>query len=166
MFAVIIKQLLERKLTTVREIEQVTGRGKSTVYRWMNDESEPQLSEMRKLIRHLENPEARHLIVAMLTADLPIVVNWLETHEAVERASEPAHVARGHDAMEYALLALDYVSDVLAKGYEAIRRGELSEDSYTDLVDRMDQSIQHLTVAKNLLKKYAPPSALRATRKE
>ena len=163
MFAVIVKQLLERKLTTVREIEQVTGRGKSTVYRWINDESEPQLSEMRRLIRQLENPDARHLIVAMLTADLPIVVNWMETQET---AGEPANVARGHDAMEYALLALDYISDVLAKGSEAIRRGELTEDSYTDLVERLDRSIQHLTVAKNLLKKYAPPSAVRATRKE
>ena len=36
MFGRIIRHLLDNKMTTIKEIEEVTGRGSSTIYRWIN----------------------------------------------------------------------------------------------------------------------------------
>ncbi len=59
MIAMVIRRLLDAKLTTVKELEEVTGRGTSTIYRWLNGESEPQYSDVRLIVRHMRDPEAQ-----------------------------------------------------------------------------------------------------------
>jgi len=81
MFGTIIRELIDRKLTTLKELEEVTGRGTSTIYRWINDESEPHFTDVRLLVRQLEKPEAKRTLVGLLTSDLPIVVDWLHEEE-------------------------------------------------------------------------------------
>ena len=77
MFGSIVCQLLDQKLTTLKELEEVTGRGTSTVYRWKNGESEPHYTDMRLLIRHLGSPDARRSILGqkdLLKVYLRIVI--------------------------------------------------------------------------------------------
>jgi hypothetical protein len=156
MFGTIIRQLLDEKLTSLKELEEVTGRGTSTIYRWINDETEPHFTDVRLLVRHLDKPEARHTLVGLLTADLPIVVDWLAEESRKDWQDEPDAQRAGHEVLERSLFALDCLSDALSEGNEAIRKQDLSKSSYVKIITLIDETIRHLTSAKNQLQKYSP----------
>ena len=157
MFGPIIRHLLDNKLTTIKEIEEVTGRGSSTVYRWINDESDPHHTDMRLLIRHMTNPEARRTILSLLTADLPIVINWITDHPTPDDAGNDTAADRGgHEVLDRSLIALDCLTHALSEGNDALRRQTLTKESYIKLVSLVDETIHNLTTSKNLLQKYAP----------
>ncbi len=157
MFGTIIRNLLDHKLTSIKELEEVTGRGSSTIYRWMNGESEPHHTDMRLLIRHLKNPQASRTILSLLTSDLPIVINWI--HDEAEAADTPTDErTEGHEVLDQSLLALDCLTHALSEGNDALRKQQLTKESYVKLVTLCDETIRHLTASKNMLQKYAPVS--------
>lgn len=157
MFGHIIRHLLDNKQTTIREIEEVTGRGSSTVYRWINDESDPHHTDMRLLIRHMRNPDARRTILNLLTADLPVVINWISDDSAATATATASHPDRGgHEVIDRSLIALDCLTHALSEGNDALRRKELTKDSYIKLVTLVDETIHHLTASRTMLNKYAP----------
>ena len=156
MLGTIIRYLLDHKLTSIKEIEKVTGRGSSTIYRWMNGESQPQLLDMRLLIRNLGNVEARRTILELLTSDLPIVINWISDDELMTVKDGDGRQYDGHEVLDKSLLALDCLSQALQEGHDAIRRQELPPDKYANLVKMVDDTIRHLTTSRTMLKKYAP----------
>ncbi len=157
MFGPIIRHLLDNKLTSIKEIEEVTGRGSSTVYRWINDESDPHHTDMRLLIRHMTSPEARRTILSLLTADLPIVINWITDHPTPdEERDDSASDRGGHEVLDRSLIALDCLTHALSEGNDALRRQTLTKESYIKLVSLVDETIHNLTTSKNLLQKYAP----------
>ncbi len=154
MFGHIIRHLLDNKLTSIKEIEEVTGRGSSTVYRWINDESDPHHTDMRLMIRHMRNPDARRTTLGLLTSDLPIVINWISDDTESEGGTD--HDRGGHEVLDRSLIALDCLTHALSEGNDALQRKELTQDSYIKLISMVDETIHHLTASKNMLKKYAP----------
>ena len=154
MFGHIIRHLLDTKQTTIKEIEEVTGRGSSTIYRWINDESDPHHNDMRLLIRHMKNPDARRNILDLLTSDLPVVINWIADDSMTD--VDTGDDRGGHEVIERSLIALDCLTHALSAGNDALRRKELTKDSYVKLLSLVNETIHHLTVSKNMLNKYAP----------
>ncbi len=157
MFGTIIRMLLDDKHTTIKEIEELTGRASSTVYRWMNGESEPHATDIRLLVRHMKSEDARQTLLSILTSDLPVVISWVEDVERHAGQDEAAdNRLEGHEILDRALLALDCLSHALSEGNEAIRKQELTRESYVKLVTLIDETIRHLAASRNLLKEYAP----------
>ncbi len=157
MLGTVLSYLVDHKLTTVKEIGEVTGRSTSTVYRWMNSESQPPFMDMRMLVRQMKNPQASQTMIGLLSADLPIVVKWQGDSEhdwTVEDDSGQRH--DGHEIMDKTLLALHCLSDAMVEGHEAIRRGVLTEQSYANLITMVNDTIRHLTTAKMMLQRYSP----------
>jgi len=154
MFGHIIRHLLDTKQTTIKEIEEVTGRGSSTIYRWINDESDPHHNDMRLLIRHMKNPDARRNILDLLTSDLPVVINWIADDSMTD--VDTGDDRGGHEVIERSLIALDCLTHALSAGNDALRRKELTKDSYVKLLSLVNETIHHLTASKNMLNKYAP----------
>jgi hypothetical protein len=150
------RYLLDRKLTTIKEIEHVTGRGSSTIYRWMNGESQPHFTDIRQLVRGLKDPEARRTMVGLLASDLPVVIKWIDDEAAHRSKAEENEPRDGHEVLERTLLALDCVTQVLHEQHEAIRKQSLTEDVFADLLRLMDDAIRYLTNSKNLLQRYKP----------
>ncbi len=162
MIGMVIRRLLDQKLTTIKELEEVTGRGTSTIYRWINGDSEPQFTDgepqftdVRLIVRHMRNPEARRTMISLLTSDLPIVVNWTTDDEFTVQ-DERGRKHDGHEILDRTLLALNCLTDVLSEQNEAIHRQRLTEDTFASLITMMDQTIHHLTASKNMLQGYAP----------
>ncbi len=156
MFGHIIRHLLDDKQTTIKEIEEVTGRGSSTIYRWINDESDPHHTDMRLLIRHMRNPDARRNILDLLTSDLPVVINWIADDSQIGSDGDTDTERGGHEVIERTLIALDRLTHALSAGNDALRRKELTKDSYVKLLSLVNETIHHLTASKNMLNKYAP----------
>lgn len=150
-----IRALLDRKLTTVAEIEEVTGRGASTIYRWIRDESEPYASDMRRLVRHVRNPEAQRYIVSQMAADLPLIVTWVDGDDPMRDEFEATHGKDGHDVVDMTLMALDCISELVVQERASIRtEPHLSRETYTRLVELVDTSIRYLTNSKLMMEKY------------
>ena len=141
-------------MTTIKELEEVTGRGSSTIYRWINDESDPHHTDMRLMIRHMRNPDARRTTLSLLTSDLPVVINWIA--EDTEPEGDTGENRGGHEVLDRSLIALDCLTHALSEGNDALRRKELTQESYIKLVSMVDETIHHLTASKNMLNKYAP----------
>ena len=156
MFETIINHLLEQKLTTVKELEEITGRGTSTIYRWLNGESEPHFMDMHLLIRQLRNPTAQHTLVGLLSSDLPVVINWVTDEEPSTDKDESDGRDTGHEVLERSLLALDCLTHALSEGNDATRKKELTKEAYVKLITLVDQTIRHLTASKNMLQRYVP----------
>ncbi len=154
MFGHVIRHLLDNKLTTIKEMEEVTGRGSSTIYRWINDESDPHHTDMRLLIRHIRNPNAGRTILSLLTADLPVVINWVSVETPPDESTGDER--GGHEVLDRSLIALDCLTHALSEGNDALRRRELTKDSYIKLITLVDETIHHLTASKQLLNKYVP----------
>src|ERR1041384_5620406 len=68
MLAKTLSMLLDDRLTTAREIGELTGVAPSTVYRWGRGESQPDFDSIRLLVRHLKNPRAVEAILCAFTA--------------------------------------------------------------------------------------------------
>lgn len=155
MYGQMLKDLLDRKLTSVAEIEEVTGRGSSTVYRWLREESEPYASDIRRLVHSLRNIEARRALVAHLTVDLPIRVTWVEEDAALRASFEKSRERDGHDVVDMTLLALDTVSDLVVRERESIRtEPHLSRETYNGLVEMIETSVRYLNNTRLMLDKY------------
>ena len=123
MLGTVIRHLVENELATVKEIEEVTGRGSSTVYRWVKGEGLPQFSDVRALVRRLPNPEARRVMIALLSSDLPVVVHW-EDDLVVDDETGRTH--DGQDVIAKSLLALNCLTDLLSEQHEAVQKQELT----------------------------------------
>lgn len=109
---------------------------------------------MRLLIRHMRNPDARRNILDLLTSDLPVVINWIADDSMTDIDNDADR--GGHEVIERSLIALDCLTHALSAGNDALRRKELTKDSYVKLLSLVNETIHHLTASKNMLGKYAP----------
>jgi len=152
----VIRELVHEKLTTIDEIEEITGRSASTVYRWMNDESEPYFSDVRRLIRNMKNAEARRAMLQRLAADLPLTIEWSDDDDDLGAEAEDGRA--GHEVLDRALLALDCVTHALSEGNEAIREQRLTMNAYDSIQARLSEAIRYLSACRKMLERYRPGS--------
>ena len=68
MLAKALQKLIDQQLTTAKEIGELAGVSTSTVYRWVNCESQPDFDSIRLLVRHLPKAEAQEIILSVFTA--------------------------------------------------------------------------------------------------
>ena len=156
MFGTIIRHLMDQDLTTVAEIEEATGRSTSTVYRWMNDEVQPQYVDVRRLVRELPSMDARRKMVDLLMSDLPVVIDWLPDDEPGETAEFNDDERDGHEVVGRTLLALDCLTELLSAQHRAIRRQELTRQQYGELISLLDDTMRHLATSRRLIESYHP----------
>jgi len=74
----LLGELTRRRLTNVHEIAAVVQRGESTVYRWINNESQPDYRAIRRLVVGLQNAEARRRVLGHFVDPLPVALVWTE----------------------------------------------------------------------------------------
>ena len=63
MLAKPLQRVLDQKLTTAKEIGELSGVSTSTVYRWLAGQSQPDFNAVRLLIRHLPDRSAQREIL-------------------------------------------------------------------------------------------------------
>ena len=81
MIAECLRQLLDRKLITVREIEEATGRGNSTIYRWLENKSQPDINDYITMLQRLENKEVKTALIDAIICNLPVSIHWIDDGE-------------------------------------------------------------------------------------
>ena len=71
MIAHTLQTLIQDRLTTARELGEVAGVAPSTVYRWINGESQPDFHSVRLMLRHLPSQRAQERLLSAFTLGTP-----------------------------------------------------------------------------------------------
>lgn len=148
MISILLSDLIERDVTTVKEISEITERGQSTVYRWVHGETQPDMADVAKLIRKLSRPEARRSLVEIFTVGLPLRIEWLATDQTLVALdqSQPSP-----DVMDLALLTIECLSKVMHNERDTFQRGEVTEKIKYDLEQLLGTAINYLTLAQQVV---------------
>ena len=148
MLNLVLRQLIEKKLTTVREIVELTGRGETTVYRWVNGKTQPDFDDMRRLLRHLPDHTARQAILSFFTSDLPVEIEWLSDDiDLVPGVGDKEK----HHAFDLSLLALECMVDILGHVRHDTRNEALSSEANTEALAHIEAVMRYMTLARRAL---------------
>ncbi len=147
-----INQLVKEDLTTIQELEEITGRSTSTVYRWINNEGSLDCVDFHNLLRYMKNPAATRGLLGLMTAELPVVISWLETQEekAFSDSLDRSNAAR--ETVAATVLALECVSMLLTQQHTTLEDDQINREEYSRFIGLIDDAVAHLVQSKQQLK--------------
>ena len=153
MLSITLRRLIDQKMTTAREIGELTGTAPSTVYRWIRDEAQPSFDTIRLLMRHLRNREAQAALIAAFTASTP----WKSyVQEGDDSAVVPVDdVADASEAMEAAIDAMREATQALASVRQASRDRALNDTELDQTVQQTNSVIRTCVATQRELNKVA-----------
>lgn len=151
MIADVLKKITYEGATNVHEIAEVTGRGESTVYRWINGESQPDFASICKLANHLPSVSARQQLLDYFTQSMPVAVHWIaeEDMESADQPTDPdepacAPVRSCIDALNNVAKAMDRIA-----GRGGTR--ELSDEQKFESTHRLNLAVNALLRSRTQL---------------
>ncbi len=153
MISALLQKLINQNLSSVREISEITGRGESTIYRWLGGESHPTYRDVELIVRKVANPHAREQLVCLLLAGLPVVVEWLE---GAERADEQADLPAEDVTFRLTLNAMQHLTRVLDQERHLRHGGQMDHHAMMELIGLIDEVIRNLTATKAVLVDQVP----------
>lgn len=148
MISALLQKLVNQNQTSVRELCELTGRGESTIYRWLSHESQPTYRDVELIVRKVANPHAREQLVCLLLAGLPVVVEWLE---GTERHEDEMDAPAGDVTFRLTLNALQQLTRVLDQQRRMLHGGTMDEDGVMQVVGLIDEAVRNLTSTKAVL---------------
>jgi len=150
MLGSVVEQLLQRKLTTMKEIEYLTGRGRSTIYRWMRGETQPTTVDLYNLLHGLASAEARHTALQLFAGDLPVVIQWCESEDDGQKdRSENSPTTIVQKTTE----ALRFVVDALTAELALLSNSKADPMTYARTIASMDEAIRAITAGREVLRR-------------
>ena len=151
MIGKILQKLVDDKLTSVKEMGELTGAAPSTVYRWIREESEPSFDSMRLLIRHVPNPQAQ----AQLLAAVAYATTWHFYNIEAELDVNHDGVVDYKDALDATIEAVRSASEALSEVRQASRGGAIGESDAEELAMLMTTVIRHCSITQRVLARLA-----------
>lgn len=87
-FHVLFNELVAKHLTSPKEVAYLTKKSGSTVYRWLRGESTPDIDDYVLMLKGAD-PTARQRLLAWLSHDIPLRIEWLRDSSDGTLADEP-----------------------------------------------------------------------------
>ncbi len=144
----LLSDLVERKITSVKEIAALTDKGPSTIYRWLKGETQPDIAEVIHLIHHLSQTEGRKALVEMFAQGMPVRIEWLSVDQTFEK------VAKGRppeDVLDLAMLTIECLSKVMLNQRQTFRDAEVSRELKSELSQLLSTAINYLALAQQVV---------------
>jgi transposase len=141
-----LTSLIDQKLTTIREISELTGVSDSTVYRWINDGSQPTFDAIRLLIRKL-NPDAQRVLLSALTSGTP----WQLHHTDSDLDVNADGRVDMYDALDSVVQMMQDAGQSLAHIRDACRSGNCSREELTQVLHRLDAVLKSTKTAQQVI---------------
>jgi hypothetical protein len=113
MIADVLRKITYDGLTNVREIAELTGRGESTVYRWINGESQPDFTNIRTLANGLSSKAARQRLVDLFTQAMPVTIQWSEHNGSEDGSNESPDGLVRQDSVCSCIEAVNHISQAM-----------------------------------------------------
>lgn len=154
----LLGELTRRRLTSVHEIADVAQRGESTVYRWINNESQPDYIAIRRLAVGLENAEARRRVLGHFADPLPAAIVWTDDEAFTGRPGDET------DSIEIGRLAscvqaIGRAGETIGALIECLERSGLERANATDAEHTLNTAIEMLVACRMRLTTIADPDS-------
>lgn len=147
MLAKTLQQLIDRKITTAREIGELAGVSTSTVYRWIARQSQPDFDSIRLLVRHLPSNEGQEAIINVFTAG----TCWNCTHDNLELDVNDDGRIDADDALDASIEAVRSSGRSLAQVRTASRGHALSPEETLELIAQLNHVVRQCTITQRVL---------------
>ncbi len=147
MLAKTLKRIIDDKLTSAREIGELTGVAPSTVYRWIRGDSEPDFNAVRLMVRHLPDTEAAGSILSSFVAGTA----WHFYNVDAELDVNKDGTIDANDALDAAINAVRTASRSLVKVREACNDGAINKDECLELIALLNDVIRHCSITQQVM---------------
>ena len=148
-----LRQLLERKLITVKEIEEATGRGNSTVYRWLEKKSQPDINDYCNMIQRIERRAVRAALIDAIITDLPVLVHWIENDG--DHLITPGSASFVEESRSQLVRAMQTLLSMLST-LECVNANErLSSSECSDMGEELNRLMHQMSIMKQALARHA-----------
>lgn len=142
-----LRQVVERGDTTVREISAVTGRGESTVYRWLSAQSMPDVDDFVQLLARLRSQDARRALLAALLSDVPVTADWVDA----DPPDAPTTADALRQATDVSMQSLRWVVDLLAEERQFTKDDGLTPDQCAEMAMKVSTIMDQMVRVRVLL---------------
>ncbi len=146
-----LQRIINRKLTTAREIGEMAGVSTSTVYRWISGQSQPDFNSIRLLVRHLPDRRAQEAILSAFVAGTA----WQLRHLELELDVNEDGTIDADDALDAAIDAVKAAAKTLQQVRSASRQRGLSAEQTIEVLALLNQVARHCTVTERVLVQLA-----------
>jgi hypothetical protein len=147
MIAQVLQNLIDQKLTTAREIGDLAGVSSSTVYRWLERETQPDFNSIRLLLRHLPHRGAQEAVLTAFLAG----TGW--TGQYVDADLDFNHDGKVdcEDALDAAIESVEAASEALAEVRQCTRERAISPAEATKLAALLTEVVRDCTTTQRIM---------------
>lgn len=148
MLADMLQKLIDDETTSAREIGELAGVSTSTVYRWINRESQPDFDSIRILLKTFPQRKAQEALVSVFTAG----TNWSPMFQEHDLDVNHDGKVDAEDALDACIETVRHAAETL----HAIRknlqnRKTLTAEQTIDVLSLLQDVQQNATVTQRIL---------------
>ncbi len=153
-----LQKLIDTDATTAKDLGEMAGVSSSTIYRWINGESEPDFDSIRLILHHLPDPQAQLAILTAFIAGTP----WTVTQNAGELDVNNDGRVGTEDALDAAIQCVSVASDSLQQIRTACRDGKVSQAEAAHVAQLLADVINQCSITQQVVMSIAQPERRKA----
>lgn len=147
MISAALTNIIEQKLTTVGEISELAGVSPSTVYRWINGQTQPPYDAIRLLIRHMPDARAQRILLLYTIRGTPWQLRG--PHETLDVNGDGQ--IDSNDALDSMIRIVRQASMSLSQIRDALREKPLTSQELMEAVETLEDVAIESCLAQQIL---------------
>ena len=151
MLAQTLQMMIDKQWTHAREIGELAGVSTSTVYRWINGQSQPDFDSVRLLVRLLPNPQAQKALLSTFAAGTA----WTFTSTQLELDVNQDGQVDAEDALDASCQTVKTAGQSLIEVRDACRGKRLTADDTIALIAQLNHVVGQCTITQRILVEMA-----------
>ena len=153
-----LQKLIDSNTTTAKDLGEMAGVSSSTIYRWINGESEPDFDSIRLILHHLPDIDAQLAILTAFIAGTP----WTVTQTSGDLdVNHDGRVGR-EDALDAAISCVHIASDSLQQIRTACRDGKITEAEAQRVAQLLGDVINQCSITQQVVMSIVEPKRRKA----
>ena len=149
---VVLQKLIHNRHTSIRELQQLTGRSLSTVYRWLSGQADPSWRDIQRMLSGMRSVTAQQEILRVFTSELPVAMMWTQIETPTK---QNGHNKTTRDEIDLTLAAVHTATDLLQLQRQLVLQKCVSSETYQEMAGRVDTAINQLLTSRELTRTKA-----------
>ena len=142
-----LQRLIEQKVTSAKEISELTGVASSTVYRWISGKSQPDFNAIRMLVRHLPHTGGQEAILTSFTAGTPWQFMHIERDLDINFDGKIDH----HDALTASIESVRAASESLSALRGTLDEQPVDPQRAQEVIHILRDAIRNCNIVQEIL---------------
>ena len=142
-----LQRLIDDGRTTAKELGELAGVSTSTVYRWINGQSQPDFDAIRLLMRHLADTRCQEALLIMFAAG----TTWQFSQVAMDLDVNHDGRVDAEDALDAAVEAVKGAALSLSEVRDASKKQGVTSDELLHVIAQLQHVVRQCVVTQGVL---------------